>query len=150
MQSIWVPLSEDMPSVIVTYNTQQLTMLGAMFTYNGTILDSSFTWMQAAFLQILAWGFVGFFHALDMKSEDLSADNINDAIKIINAVLAFALGMYVSISISRYVSMHSPPVFVSLVHHPDPHPQHFTLEKSGGSKTGVYVNLYCTPCPFQG
>lgn len=105
LQTLWVSLSEDMPSVIVAYNTQQLTMLGALFMYNGTILDSPFTWLQAGFLQLLAWGFVGFFYALDMEAEQLSTDNISSSIRIINAVLAFSLGLYVSLSINRWWEM---------------------------------------------
>lgn len=94
-----------MPDVITTYNIKELTMLGALFTYNGTILDSSFTFLQAAFLQLLAWGFVGFFYALDSTAEDLTADNIEDAIRLINTVLSFSLGLYVSVSINRWWEM---------------------------------------------
>lgn len=105
LQTIWVSLSEDMPSVIVAYNTAQFTMLGTLFTYNGTILDSPFSWLQAGFLQILAWGLVGFFYALDVDTDNLKTKNITDAIVLINAVLAFSLGLYVSLSINRWWEM---------------------------------------------
>jgi len=89
--------------VITYYNLKELTRLGALFTYNGTILDSTFTWLQAGFLQVLAWGFVGFFYALELDSSNLNTDVVEGAIGIINAVLAFSLGLYVSVSINRYV-----------------------------------------------
>lgn len=101
LQTLWVSMSDENPSVIVAYNTQQLTMLGALFTFNGTILDTLFTWLQALFMQFLAWGFVGFFYALEVESSSLDTSNVASAVSIINAVLAFSLGLYVSVSISR-------------------------------------------------
>lgn len=91
--------------IIVSYDLKGLTRLGVFTMTNGTILDTMFTWKQTIGLQFICWTLVAFLYYSQVDANDIDTDGLTRATSVMNAVLGFCLGLYVSLSISRWWEM---------------------------------------------